>query len=243
MKRAVFILTCILSAAVADVCAYLSYIKSSFENAYLSFAVYFPLLAVSIPLASVLHEIGHFFFGAAVRVMAIPKFRLFAPSSCKIVPTKDKGLKGRIIFTACGGLAVNFLCIILGVLSLTVRAIPTEISAILPYSLYLFLINAFPFWYGDGKTDGLVISELIKNEDTAKVMLAVLSVQAQTLQGKKISEIDETMLFSLPQIREDDENFIALTYLRYMYFEEKGDTVNAEKYRSRFESLKSDYLN
>ena len=46
------------------------------------------------------------------------------------------------------------------------------------------------------------------DEDTSKVMLAVLKVQAQILAGKPISEIDKSLLFDVPQICEDELSFI-----------------------------------
>ena len=73
-------------------------------------------------------------------------------------------------------------------------------------------------------------------------MLAVLTVQAQVLKGKPIEEADEKLLFDLPVIREDDPAFISLTELRYEYFSAKGDAEQAEKYKSRLESLKV-YIN
>ena len=112
----------------------------------------------------------------------------------------------------------------------------------MPTSVWLYLINIVPVRYSGGKTDGLILFEIAKNDDTAKVMLAVLSVQAQVLRGKPIQEVDENLLFGVPQIAEDEEAFIALTELRYEYFNAKGDEQQAEKYRLRFEELKNEYM-
>ena len=98
-----------------------------------------------------------------------------------------------------------------------------------------------PFDFDNGKTDGRIVAELIKLTDSAKVTLAVLTVQAQILQGKKIEEIDENLLFGVPQIAEDDLSFISLTELRYEFFKAKGDSENAEKWKTRFEELKQQY--
>ncbi len=53
----------------------------------------------------------------------------------------------------------------------------------------------------DGKTAGLVIYELAKQSDSAKVMLSVLTLQAQVLKGKPVEEVDEKLLFGVPQIQ------------------------------------------
>lgn len=241
MKKFLFALNLILTAGLAAALGYLAVTRSSYGKT-VSILNYVVLLVASLPVASVLHELGHMVFGLFVRIKAVPELRFIKSSSCKIIPKTDKGLKGRIIFTALGGLAVNALCIILGGLAFAFDWIPTEISAIIPSSFYLLLLNALPCEYSDGKTDGLVIYELAKQSDSAKVMLSVLTIQAQVLKGKPVEEVDEKLLFGVPQIQEDDENFIALTELRYEYFKAKGDEEQAEFYKNRFEELKNNYL-
>lgn len=209
------------------------------------------VMVISFPLSAILHELGHTLFGAVVRIKAVPDkdflkqtlLNWWDASSCKIIPRTEEGLRGRIIFTAIGGVAVNLLFIIFGIVALCVDAVPTELCALLPASFNLLALNALSFNFSGGKSDGAVIAELIKNGDEAKVLLAVLKVQAQVLGGKPIKEIDERLLFDLPQIREDDVSFISLCELRYEYFLSKGDTENAEKWRIRFEELKKEYLN
>ena len=104
---------------------------------------------------------------------------------------------------------------------------------VLPSSVYLFFLNL----YGSS-SDAAVCENLLSNTDEAKVMLAVLTVQAQVLNGKPIEEVDEKLLFDVPVIQEDDPSFISLTELRYEYFKAKGETEQAEKYKSRLEDLK-----
>lgn len=202
--------------------------------------LYIILMAVSFPLISLIHEAGHIFFGAMVKIKAVPDFgkKIFGWSSCKIIPKTDRNLKHRIAFTASGGLVLNALTVILGVISLC-GVLPAEIAVcILPSSFYLFAFNALPLHTEDGKTDGLVVWEFLKETDSAKVALAVLTVQTQVLCGKKIEDIDENILLNVPVIREDDPAFISLTQLRYEYYSSKGDTDKAERYKERFEQLK-----
>lgn len=208
------------------------------------------ITVISFPLSTLLHELGHMLFGAIVKIKAVPSdknFKTFlkntfmewwGASSCNIIPKTDKKLKARLLFTAFGGLAINFVFILLGVLALCVPAVPTVLCALLPASFHLFAMNLLPFSFNCGKTDGLIIYEIIKDEDTSKVMLAVLKVQAQILAGKPISEIDKSLLFDVPQICEDELSFISLTELRYEYFKAAGDFQEAQKYAERLESLK-----
>lgn len=200
---------------------------------------------VSFYLFAALHELGHILFGAisGVRAKPVKLFTFYEPCSCEIIPKVAHGVKKRLIVTTIGGLVINLIFVIFGLVALCVSAIPTYLAMVAPASFYLFVINILPMETGSGKTDGLVIAELVKEEDSAKVMLAVLTVQSQILNGKPIVDVDEKLLFDLPQIQEDDPAFISLIELRAEYFAAKGDAVEAQKYQSRFEQLKEDYLN
>ena len=199
---------------------------------------------VSFYIFAALHELGHMLFGAMSKVHAKPVklFTFYAPCSCEIVPKTDRGLKGRLIVTTLGGIVFNLIFAAFGIVALTVPAVPTYLAMTIPASLYLLAVNALPLTNESGKTDGLVIAELIRGDDEAKVALAVLAVQAQVLGGKPIEEVDKNLLFDLPQIAEDEPAFISLTELRASYFKAIGDSENAEKYSARFEQLKADYI-
>lgn len=199
-------------------------------------------MILSIPLASLFHELGHMLFGVLVRIKAKPHFSLFGSSSCEIIPKKETKLKSRIIFTALGGVLVNLFIAVVFLTLISFKILPVWCSAIIPANVYLALLNVIPAYLGGGKTDGLVVNDLIANNSDAKVMLAVLTVQAQVLRGKPIGEVDEKLLFDVPQIQEDDPAFISLTELRYEYCNAKGDTQQAEKYKSRLDGLKAEYL-
>ena len=226
-------------------------IRVIFDSSSWMWTVLFGIIMVlSCPLSAILHEAGHMLFGAMVKIRAVPDksflketfLNWWDSSSVKIIPQTEKGLRGRVIFTAIGGSAVNLIFIILGVIALCVPAVPTGLCALLPASFHLLVLNALPFNLDNGKSDGEIVVELIKNGDEAKVMLAVLTVQAQVLKDKPIGEVDEKLLFELPQIREDDISFISLCELRAEYFTAKSDEENAEKWRTRFEQLKEEYL-
>lgn len=201
---------------------------------------------ISLPVCALLHELGHALFGLFSKIRAkislSSLLSFFKPSSCEIIPRTDINVKNRLIATASGGLAVNALFVIFGIIAVAVAQIPAYLAIIAPASLYLLIINLLPFETGNGKTDGLLICELVKNEDCATVMLAVLTVQAQVLNGKPIAEVDEKLLFDMPQLPEDDPSFVILTDLRRQYCEAVGDTERAQFYARRFEEIK-EYLN
>lgn len=199
-------------------------------------------MIAAIPLSSLLHELGHMLFGAMCGIKTKPHFSLLGSSSCALMPNKEDKLKARVIATVYGGCAVNV------VIGLTVGTLisfniaPVWLSFLIPANIYLILLNAFPVHFPSGKADGLVVDEIVKDKDEGKVLLAVLTVQAQILNGKPIEEVDESLLFALPQIREDDQSFIALTELRYEYMKAKGNEEEAQKYKERFEQLKQEYM-
>lgn len=195
-------------------------------------------IILALPVASLMHELGHMLCGAAVKIKAVPAFSLFGSSSVKLIPKTDKNLRPKLFFTAAGGPAVNFIITVVCLLPIFFDVLPAWVTVFLPSSVYLFMLNIV----NAENTDGRILSELIRNTDEAKVMLAVLTVQAQVLNGKPINEVDEALLFDLPVIMEDDPAFISLTELRYEYFSAKGEEEKAKQYKQRFEELEKEYL-
>lgn len=239
MKKIIFtVVLYVLSLALFVLCGYLIYLSYGAKPSNVIFVL---LGILAFPLSSVLHELGHALFGLFVKIKAVPEFKFRGSSSCKIIPKTLKNIKARVIFTTVGGLFVNFALTVIGIIALAVPAVPVWLCVALPASFYLFALNILPLGL-DERTDGEVIYELIKETDSAKVMLAVLTIQAHICCGEAISELDEDLFFNVPQICEDDINFIALTQMRYEYFNAKGDEINAEKYKSRYEELKKEYL-
>ncbi|MDE6442209.1 MAG: hypothetical protein K2L12_05620 [Clostridia bacterium] len=197
-------------------------------------------IVLALPFESLVHELGHMLFGAIVRIKAVPRFSLFGSSSCKIIPRTDKHLRMRVLFTSFGGITVNFLFSIVGLVGLFIPEV-AYLSVFLPASSYLFWLNVQPLYLGADKTDGLVIHEFYHNEDSAKVTVAVLTAQAQILKGKRIEEVDKDLLFSQPVIREDDPAFISLTELKRDYLLAVGQPEQAQILTDRLEQLK-EYL-
>lgn len=237
MRYIPVILSALAAAGLAVWCGFVCW----YDYGLWSLTVYASIIA-AFPLSSLLHELGHMLFGLFCKIKAVPDFRPFGSSSCSLMPRGDKSLKTRVCVTAAGGLIVNAAFAALGLVALCVPACPSYLCAFLPASAYLLVLNAFPAVYSGGKTDGLVILGMMLGDDESKVTLAVMTVQAQLADGKPIGEIDENLLFGVPQISEDEEAFIALTELRYEYCNAKGDGEKAEFYKRRFEELKEEYL-
>lgn len=199
-------------------------------------------MIAAIPVASLLHELGHMLFGAMCGIKTKPRFSLFGSSSCALMPQKENKIKSRVLFTAYGGAVVNLLIVVACGSLIALGVVPVWLSVLIPANAYICILNYIPAHYSSGKSDGLIIVEVMNERDEGKVLLSVLTVQAQILNGKPIQEVDEKLLFDLPQIREDEQSFIALTELRYEYMKATGNEEEAQKYKERFNQLKNEYM-
>lgn len=251
MNRALKIIAAILSvsgvAAVIAVYFYITYGTVSGEAEYSLDYVYFIVAWFAADIfAPCLHELGHALFGLFSGMRAKISLRSLLPtfraSSVEIIPKRENAIKARLTFTLFGGLFVNLIFIILGVLALILPAIPAWVSGLSCGNIMLFFMNVLPVEYSTGKTDMLVLRELKNNSPEAQVTLAVLKAQAHVLGGKPIEELPENALFGLPAIREDDPAFISLTELQGEYLKAAGREEEAQKYFARADLLKREYL-
>lgn len=210
-----------------------------FDKLYALIPTYIVLLAVCAVIAELLHEGGHYIVGAILKMgVRLPQMRFFRSSSVEINPKGVKGLRARFVITAGAGLFLDLVLIAVGVVALTVPQVTPIYGAFLPYATYAFIVNVAPLEYSGGKTDGLVIVEALSNSDSSKVMFAVLRVQGLVNSGVPLKDVEESVIIDVPQVQEDDINFIILTQLRYEYYLAKGDEEKAQKYLSRFNELK-----
>lgn len=241
MKKFWLIFNLIVSLALWALCGFCFVVQTNSLIPYviLQIVIFIVISAVCLYLSFIFHEVGHVFFGAICKMgVKINKFSLLSPSfSCSVNPQTDKGIKWRYFITTIGGLLFNLALIVFGGLCLKIEVL-IWFCPFLPTSFYVFLLNLLPFEYESGKTDGLVANEVLNNKDTAKVLLVLLTVQGQVNCGKSLNEIDENMLFDVPQLPEDDVNFICLTQLRAMYYAAKGESEKSAKYQQRYEELK-----
>lgn len=210
----------------------------AFMEMYVRVPVYLILVCFAAFCDELIHEGAHLIVGLICRMgVKAPKIRVFKSSSVEVFPYGSRGMKARMILTAAAGLFFDFLLMVLGIISLAVPQVPSLFCVVLPYALYTFIVNVVPFEYGSGKTDGLVVWELISNKPTAQVMINILKIQGLQHSGKLLRELDEGLFLDVPQLPEDDVNFIILTQLRYEYYLAVGNDSEAYKYFMRYKDL------
>lgn len=235
----VTVVAAVLAVAFAAYGGYVFCVTTSIEaELYALIPVYIVLLLVGVIVEEFVHEGAHFLVGAICSMgVKAPKIKLFKSSSVEMCPKGVKGLKGRFLATVIAGLVFDFLLIAVGVIAFAVPSVPALIGFASPFALYSFIINAAPLEYGEGKTDGLIALEMIKNQPTAQVLMNILKIQGYMRSGVLMSDLDESLLLDVPQLPEDDINFIILTQLRYEYYLAKEDDSEAYKYFMRYQEL------
>lgn len=209
-----------------------------------------------LPFASVvLHELGHLLFGAAaglrfcsfsVRFLQIGRgFRVrfrgnpdFAGETV-MLPKNGKRVRGKLAVFAVGGSVLNFLYgILFTVFIFTLPQSPVLVmfEMLAPISLFEGLIALYPADLTAGRTDGLILLELIRNTPYALVLQSVLSAQGQLAEGS-YSHLSRLAIFELPAIREDDRLFLSLTQLRFEYCYFHGEKAEALAQSGRLRAL------
>ncbi len=214
-------------------------------------------------LAPVIHELGHVSLAQIARMDYVyvkcfcfkiyvkngkKRFGFaspFAPDETQVLPKCGGNMQKRGMLYALGGLIFGgvFLAVILAAAILTTAFGVTNylLWGIVPYALYLFLLNVAPFEYASGKTDTLIYQGLKKGAPAEKNMLSAMEIQGQLYEGKSFSEIGESLYFDVPQLCEDEPLFAVMLDLRYRYFLEKGEKKKAADCLNRLASLE-EYL-
>lgn len=216
---------------------------------------------ISAFLATTLHELGHLFFGLvfgmsfnSIRIGFLYFYRnggkikckfsvlTNVAGSCEMTPKNSENIYKKYIALSSGGLVFSAIYLALCILIVAMPNVFGEvwyflIGCGLPLVAYSVLLNAMPFELSSGKTDGAVILGLLKKDASSQVVVNILTIQGQLYQGKTPSEIDEKLYFDLPQICEDDINFIILTNMRYIYYLDKKEYAKALKCNDRIKDL------
>lgn len=154
-----------------------------------------------------------------------------------MIPTTAEDLESKFKKMVRGALIASFIAMLIGVPPLFIKTLPVWVyciwGAFFPVGAYVFFGNALPMLNEGLKNDGAVLSGIKNNDDSMKVAMSVLKIQAEMYNGKTPSEIDEKLYFDLPQLPEDDPNFVLLLNARYNYYLDKGDYVNAKAVTKR----------
>lgn len=217
--------------------------------------------AVSFALAPILHELGHVCFALLAKMDYVyvkcfcfkialkggkKRFSLAMPFSAdetQVIPTCGGKMKKRAAKYTLGGLIYSgiflFLILAAAILCACLGHIRFSLWGLVPYTAYLFLLNAAPLEYGNGKTDALVYRGIKKEYDAEKNMLAAMEIQGRLYEGKSFSEIDETYYFDLPQLCEDEPLFAVMLDLRYRYYLDKGEFEKAADCLNRLAAAQS----
>lgn len=227
-------------------------------------------VVVFVVLNSVLHELFHVIAGAingfkivSYRVLWFKwysregkvKFTL-APvgdqiGEAELLPTRYDDIEKRYKKVALAGIIANCVLFVVGIVCMFFWHLWTVDESVIwfrltafamPVSLYFILANALPMTIDFYRNDGAVIYGILKKDDSTTVSFSLMKIQSMLYQGKTPSEIPEELYFDLPQLREDDPNFIMLLSARYSYYLDKGDLEKAKEVVTRLLTLK-DYIN
>ena len=196
-------------------CGYVFCVRTDFEGAGLESLIpaYLALFIVSVPFSDFVHEGAHLIVGLCLNMGIKPdRYRIFRTSSVNVCPKGKKHMRLRMILTASAGVALNAACAAIGIIALCLPQVPATLGVLLPYSGYLLMLNAIPAELSGGKNDGMIVWELLTLSDSAKVMLVILRIQGSLRSGTKLEEIPESTFFEVPQLPEDDINFIILNF-------------------------------
>lgn len=211
-------------------------------------------------ICTLLHELGHLIFGIknkfAFLSFAVWFFKFSKiggklrfdftkmseeAGSTEFVPKTTEDLEKRLKKMTFGGLLFTFFATCI---SIPIFFIPTAplwlycfLSMFLPIGAFMLFGNGLPMINDGVCNDGGVIYGIVKKTDSVKVLINILKIHAELYQGKTPAEIDEGLYFDLPQLPEDDLNFITLLNLRYNYYLDKEDYENAKKIISRLTTL------
>lgn len=213
---------------------------------------------------ALMHELGHLFAGKKngfkLHEISIWFFKWTVVGNKKIfsftlplneagytemIPTNvdcvEKGYKKMTL----GGLYGSIFSIILGAVGLFFTNLPLAVfciwSMFLPIGMYYLAGNLLPMISGGARNDGAVLFGIKKKDDVTKVTINLLKYQAELYNGKTPGEVDEKLLFDLPQLPEDDLTFIMLLNARYYHYLDKSDFENAKKVCNRLATL-FDYM-
>lgn len=213
-----------------------------------------------------MHELGHLIFGRlngfAFSSLTVWFFNWTRVSPKKIkfsfcgigneagytemIPKTAENVEKRTANLSLGGIIFSFIMMVLSLLPFIFQnKIKLEpylfLSISFPISVYYFFGNLLPMINEGVRNDGATYFGIKKKTDSMQVAINISKIHAHLYQGKSPSEIDQALYFYVPQLPEDDLNFIMLLDLRYEYYLDAGDTDNAVKTLNRLLTLE-DYM-
>jgi hypothetical protein len=263
MSRKIKVINFVVSLLVAVLSVYLISVLSA-ERFVVSTGkvLLFYVLGVIISafICAFIHELGHL-IGAKISGFKIASFTVwffrwkkvknkFQFSLCfpndtgytESYPTVQENLQKKFAKITRLGLIFSVIPILFCLPAFLISSLPffmfAVLTSFLPIGAYSLTSNAIPLCENGVRNDGAVLYGIKHSDDTSKVMFALLNAQALMYQGKTFKELDESLLFDLPQLIEDDLNFAMLLSYRYYYYLDKKDYKNARKNIDRLLSIK-----
>ena len=160
----------------------------------------------------------------------------------EMVPEGAEDLAGRFRRITRAGVYGNVAVLAVSVVPLCLTAyLPFWLYSLwaisLPVSLYFVLGNALPMTTDGVKNDAAVAAGVKRGDASEKVALGLLQIHAGLIEGKSPAEIDEALYLDLPQLPEDDLNYLYLLNARYCYYLDKEDYENAKSVSARLKGL------
>lgn len=267
MRKSTNVINNVITLVVAVVLVFVSatVVNKTFGTSFGKMILFFVVGAIlSGVINAFVHEFGHLIAGKCNNFAFISltvwffrwkkvgkktefSFCLIGEESgyAEMVSKSTDDIRKRYMKMTFGGIFASFIMTIISVVPFIFSSsLPEQVFAILsvflPVSAYYFVGNLLPMAPEGVKNDGAVYFGLKKNDISSQVMTSVASIHSELLNGKTPSEIDEKYYFDVPQLPEDDLNFIMLLNARYAYYLDKGDYENAVKTNDRLVS--SDYV-
>jgi hypothetical protein len=236
-------------------------VSNRYPNEATGMIIYLFISAIVWGFVSTLfHELGHYFYGKA-NGFSLLSFTVWffrwskrknkvvfdfvflgeEAGSTETVAKHTENLALRYKKMTFGGLLFTFVLVIVGAVPFFISSLPAIVCSIwimlFPMASYVFFGNALPMVNSGALNDGAVLRGIRKDWDTVKVAVSLLKIQSELYNGKTPAEIDSSYYFDLPQLAEDDMNFLLLLNARYYYYLEIADYVNAKKVSDRALSL------
>ena len=218
---------------------------------------------ISAFFCDLFHEVGHLLFGLcndfafnSLHIGFINIYRkqgrlsvtikpiFISIAGCiEMLPKNSKNLHVRFRRMVFGGLLFSFILALGSTLCFAFFPRLPFIAyvftcTIWPYSVHLLFCNLLPQESNDQLySDGAMYWGLLRKDASCLTTVNVLAVEGYMYAGRSPAEIGKELYFGLPQLSEDDLNFMILTDYRLMYFLDAGQLDHALAASDRLNSI------
>lgn len=213
-------------------------------------------LCALLRLDSLVHESGHLVFGllAGLHLRRVSFGRVSfgeggvrlgsrsAAGETQFSLKKPQNAHASLIAATVGG---PVLGILFGVVMLVLYYVLPTHPALTFFTLFSLwclaeaVMELLPAELPAGKTDGLMLKELVQKTGETEVAVRVMQAQLLAKDGD-YTDIPRGLLYDVPVIREDSPAFMQLLRLRAAYCAAAGDADGAAEAQSRLRSIEED---